>query len=690
MTCKRWARRLKDERGGALVAAGVMAASFVLLGTVVVEVGQWLQHRRQIQVRADAAALAGGQALAKCFDIGINGATEANVDPQIEAWAKSYGGISGGAAAGTGSPYNPQFGSSSSNLMSFQSDTYPSATNQQPPKNLGTECFQNGDPNGTPNLMLDVKMTQAGIPHIFGFSPFATVHGWARVQAQEIESLRPTLPLAIPDVRPNHVAVTFVNNATGDALAGCANGCVFQLGGPTTSGQLNDWSANVTIPMPAANSNVGMRVGIGSIVGTCAHVNQAATYTCYDYSTTGQPKPNGIIDLRAYDTTTAGTQAAPILRAVTPTTCSGTPFFSIYQATAGTCSAGVTATVDFGNAGPPANTHIRATVNGTNLTLTRSGNTNTWISNATSLPIEGGPFAVTVGWCVGNCNGNNAFTKFNGGNPVQQIFSGSDGSSIVLPGGPIFAASVLDSGNGSADYSFQASHNATLAVTVGLTGAVHLPARCPAGGSGASYTCATDPPILLRFVSGSGNASQTYAIDCGGGNLRTMIENGCVDQYQPNPADVCPDPANPTPPDCAAVQTGAATGQIQQGMNTRFAPNNQCLPNNYPVTAAQVAQTGDQRAVTLIITDFSAFSGSGGSSASDVPVVTFATFYVTGWDGAVSSCNGINEPAPPQDAGPGNGANIWGHFIADINLGAVPNGHVCQPGVTPCAIALVR
>jgi putative Flp pilus-assembly TadE/G-like protein len=665
--------RLRDERGSALIAAGIMAASFVLLGSVVVEVGQWLSHRRHIQVRADAAALAGGQQMVECF----NSSFAAQAGTDMENKASDYAGITSskniqGLDQGTGEQ----------SLISFQGTKYPDQ--QGVTRDLGPECS---------NLMLDVKMAETGIPKFFGFSPLVSVHGWARVQAQKIVSLTPTLPLAIPDVRPKQVAVTFVNNATGAALAGCPNGCVFPLAGPTQSGQLNVWGSNATIPIPAANSNVGMRVGIGAQVGSCAAGANQTTYRCYDNS-----GPGGVIDLRSYSTA-AGTQTAPALQAVTPTTCSGTPYFSIYQATNGTCSASVTATVNWGATGPPANAKVRATVNGTNLVLTNSGN-NTWVSNSISLPIEGGPYPVRMGWCVGTCTGNNAFTNFNGGNPVQQIFSGSDDSSALLPGGPIFAASVIDTNAASPNpvaYSFVQNQSATVAVSVGLAGGVHLPVTCPSPPAltGAGYRCATDPPILLRFTTGSGNDSQTYAIDCGGGsNLRDQIEQGCTDPYSINDPDICPDPANPTPTDCATVQTGAATGQVQQGMNYRFTVNHDsvtCDPNNYPNPGPPPTPIDkDPRAVTLIITDFSAFSGSGGSQASDVPVVTFATFYVTGWDGAPASCNGKNEPAPSTDTSNGQGSNIWGHFIADIKLGAVPSGEVCVAGVTPCAIALTR
>jgi hypothetical protein len=671
-----------------LIAAGIMAASLVLLGAVVVEVGQWLSHRRHLQVRTDAAVLAGAQELAACFNIGINGVTEQSVDQAAENAANDYGGIT----SNKNLQNLDQTSAAEQNFMSFQSDTYPSAGTPNPARNLHNECFNT---DGSANLMLDAKMSQALIPGIFSFSPLETVHGWARAQLQEIQSLIPTMPLAIPDVRPHQVAVTFVNDTTGAALTNCPNGCVFQLTGPTQSGQLNVWGGNATIPaaaMAVAPSNIGMRVGIGSQVGSCAGVNQTGTYTCYDYSTTGQASTRGIIDLRAYNPVVVGAPLAPVLRAVTPTTCSGTPDFSIYQATAGTCTAGVTATIDFGPTGPPAGVLVRATVNGQGLVMTRTPNTNTWVSDATAppLPIEGGRYPVTMAWCAPptNCSNRNNFTSFNAGNPVQQVFSGSDGSSSILPGGPIFAASVLDNSDGSALYSFRTDQSASLAITIGLSGGAHLPVRCPNSGPGATYNCATDPPLLLRFTTGSGNDSQTYAVDCGtipghtGGNLYQQIHYGCANPFSLNLPDVCPDPANPTPPDCAPVQTGAATGQVQQGMNDRFAPNGQCLPNNWPAPPAD-----DQRKVTLIITDFSAFSGSGNTT---VPVVTFASFYVTGWDGAVSGCTGKNEPAPPTDTTNGQGSNIWGHYMQDVNLSSTPSGRACLPGITPCAIALTR
>ena len=67
-----------------------------------------------------------------------------------------------------------------------------------------------------------------------------------------------------------------------------------------------------------------------------------------------------------------------------------------------------------------------------------------------------------------------------------------------------------------------------------------------------------------------------------------------------------------------------------------------CDQNNYPNY-----QPGglDPRAVTLIVTDWNAFFGAGKTT---VPVVTFATFYITGWSDA-SSPVAPAAPIPPTN-----------------------------------------
>jgi hypothetical protein len=218
----------------------------------------------------------------------------------------------------------------------------------------------------------------------------------------------------------------------------------------------------------------------------------------------------------------------------------------------------------------------------------------------------------------------------------------------------------------------------TYSIAVTLEGNFQVYAPCTGAGTGANYTCATDPAVKLRFASTSG--SHTFAIDCGtlpggsGGDFYQQLRYGCANPFQVNTADVCPDTVT-DPPDCAPVNNavGDKLGQLRQAMNDRFASSG-CAPNNYPTTSV----SGDSRVVILIVTDFSAFFGNGGGTT--VPVVQYAAFYVTGWDGAPNSCNNEPYPADPTVKNDMPHGDIWGHFINYVTNGT--------PSETPCAFAV--
>ena len=50
-------RLRREERGGILVLSAILIPVFIVLTAMVVDVGQWYTHKRQLQNRADAAAL---------------------------------------------------------------------------------------------------------------------------------------------------------------------------------------------------------------------------------------------------------------------------------------------------------------------------------------------------------------------------------------------------------------------------------------------------------------------------------------------------------------------------------------------------------------------------------------------------------------------------------------------------------
>jgi hypothetical protein len=79
---------------------------------------------------------------------------------------------------------------------------------------------------------------------------------------------------------------------------------------------------------------------------------------------------------------------------------------------------------------------------------------------------------------------------------------------------------------------------------------------------------------------------------------------------------------------------------------------------------------------------------------SIVPIKTFATFYITGWDttGSLPNCTpaGTNEAWPGTGKSKQNGA-IWGHWITYTDPTVIGDGTFCDPtqfGV--CASVLTR
>lgn len=686
------------ERGSIVIGAAITIVAFGLLGALLVEVGQWFQHRRHVQVRADSAALAGGQALNACFDI-PSVYTEATADTYIESWAKSYGGLTGGALA---APYNKQFGTSSSNLMSFQSDSFPSAGTPTPARNLDNECFQAD--GVTPNLTLDVKMAQEGIPPLFSFSPLATVHGWARVQLQEVASLKPSLPLAIPEVNPKQVDVTFVNESSGNELTGCSGAalvpntkpgnptCSFYLTKQSSGGGLTPWNGDATVNVPGAGSNVGVRVGIGGEVGNCANSTGGANYSCYDINHTN----NGVVMIRSYATggSRTGTNP-PILHGVWPgSTCSGSPFFADINVTSANpnCDVGLEADVDFGTGATDPTTAgscvggvctggvgavLTATINGNPVTMMPDhydASIPGWVFNlpggTASIPVDAAngttsQYPIKLSWSEARGTkycpspgaprcGNN----FNSGNPVQRYTSATDDDD-----GPIKAFSLSD-GSSKGPLSLTSGTH-TLTVNVSLEGNLSV----------------QNPPQELNLRL-TGTGSRTQGVNCdgtGNNDFTNSLQNGCATPYQPNDNDLCPDPSPPVgAADCVPLKTGDLGQTVTNALNARFSP---CPANNWPNTAV----SGDKRIVTLMITDFSALGG--GSGKTEIPVTNFASFYLMGWSG-----NHCNDAWPFSYQQPGSGkGNIWGYFINYSTGGGIPSGRQCQIGViTPCAPALVR
>jgi hypothetical protein len=639
MTSVRHLSSVREEDGQiAILTAGiVLALAFLFLLSI--DVGNWYVHHRHLQTQADAAALAGGAHFADCFS--SDGGVAAAANNTIENAALVYGG-------GPGSAYNAQVGGGSSRVHTlFNSKTFYRGSYNDPDVETQGPCQ-------TPHYMLDVKQTEIDVPYILGGmigSVLPAVNARARIALKKAIILQGSLPLAVPDVDPTHVSVTYVNEATGAIVAG-----PYELAKGASGGGLNYWSGSGSVTVPAADTKIGVRVGLGHQAPTCAAANGTGGtgFVCYDYSNTG----NGLVMIDGVGA--GGDEDNPKPRVWASTLCapSGGPFFGGQNvlAPSTTCSASIQAVLQTatGFVSPAKKKTFTATVNG----VTKDFNappagSNTW-STGYVFPLtpDLGGLGVDVFWQSNN--GGSPKKTYSG---VQRVFSAFEDDS-----GPVKELALSTStSTAGAPYTLSPG-NHTITVTVGIQGSLNL--------SLASQT------TMLRLTGGS--RSSAIACDGPGANeFKNSIINGCKTPYQLNSAGVCPDPSPPPgPADCVPTKTGTTAGPTLQGLDTRFAS---CSPITWPNWT-----NSDPRVVKLIITDFSALGGSG---TTDVPVTNFAGFYITGWTG--STC-GNNDP-PPPNVDIKKGA-IWGHFIKYVEPDPFSGGtETCDPlALTPCIPVLLK
>lgn len=635
--------QLRVEDGGVLVMVAVFMPFILLLTALVLEIGNWYEHRRHLQVQTDAAALAAGQLFEEC----VTSPSETYSD--MTAMATQYGGFAPSA-------YNRQVGSTSwagTVTPAFQSSSYP-----------GGGPAPDDTPDGADpctSAIFDVKATEAGIPHLFAISPLATVRGHARVELRQLTQEKGLLPVAVPDVRFAYAFATFIDESTGAVIAGCPAGCTVQLekSGTTPDGQ-QLWTTPAPLGVPIGAANIGVRLRL--VGGPDATTPCGALYTeCYtDPAATNQ----GLVYIHTWPISASGATVHDAW--LLPGTCLPDAYFTTRD-----CSAGLQAQVDLGATRPLSGgtASVWATVDGgnTKYQLTTGGGTSgvvTW-TRTSGLPISGeGPHTIQLSWswtksgCSGGgCTSGGAFGI------VQRAYRG--GLDLT---GPVQQAQVFEQGvSSSGADSFKRGETHALGVTIATTGTLAVQSK------------ATDPVLNLR-VTGSQNGT----IDCDPAipNLRDELTNGCGPTYQVNSTFVCPAYSAlwslPQPWTCVKTQTGGSVGQVEQGLQQRILGGaSTCTA---PISWPSYSQD-DRRIIPLIITPFGTFSGSGNDI---VPVIDFAAFYVVGWHG---------DPCPGAASVPKG--YIAGHFIKYIprnpqGVGDAKCSLSDPTQIIPCAAVLTR
>jgi hypothetical protein len=671
---------LSEERGGVLVMVAIWLPVLLVFLMFVVEVGNWFEHKRHLQLQADAGAFAGGGVFNACLGDSASGSAA------VESEARRYAGDPAWVGGVGASAYNAQVGGTNRGLVTVRINrkTYevsgpgPDDTVEQPP------CVAK---------MVDVKITEADLPWLFRLSFVPAVNAHARVEARQKETTAGSLPVGVPDNNPLAAAAIFVDESDGGTVRAVEP--LTKVGTATLNGQsLVQWTGSasaVSLPAPAVGNgykSFGVVVALSGIEGwtpsgSLSQICNQVLVECYQGADVGPW--TGLSHIHGYSTAGVGTPLVPIVRDtilynVGCADDSG-PYFLLNAG----CSVGVKAKIDFGPvlradgdpSKPVGQQGLGAQVKvdgwgcpnagqapkGCNMVYNATGaNAGYWTTDGSNgypvMPSDGVAHRVDLNWKTATSTAQTL-------TGVQRSFSASTATS-----GPVEYVSVSEFGPGANSLSY-GTHD--LSVTIAVKQSLQR-----------NTQNLNDPPVALKVVGGS----QNQAVDCEEGkNLAAELATGCAPPYTLNKGTPCPSYNNflstPQPWNCVRTQTGGQNGQVYQGMLDRTqGGSNTCVnPINWAdvngdgkVTVPEDIPDSDPRIVPVFVTPFGSFSGSGNNV---VPVVNFATFYVTGFSRPGGS--GQGDPCPGADSVPSGGGYIIGHFIKyvdSINTGG--GGALCD------------
>jgi len=180
------------------------------LGGVVIGIGNWYVHAKNLQTKADAGALAGGNA----WSFPCNGGTDTTIINQ----ALKYAGPS--ASPNTSTGVNPQVGGVPSSMIHtvlngdnwYDDDGNPAPSQwNSPPSNPA------GDSGALCNSkILDVKMTEDNSFPLASLIPlFPDIKRKARVRIEEGSGFSGLLPIAVRVPKPLSAAAIYVDETPG-------------------------------------------------------------------------------------------------------------------------------------------------------------------------------------------------------------------------------------------------------------------------------------------------------------------------------------------------------------------------------------------------------------------------------------------------------------------------------------------
>ena len=470
-----------EQRGGVLVVSALMIPVFLLLTALVVDVGNWFTHDRQLQNRADAAAFAAGVEYANnwkaCIQTG-NMVLKQSTAGTIADAARQYAGDPEGSDYSTGtlpSLRNTEI-ANQSNLDVVINSSDPNYTDDTDNTDGGVgvvadPCYSHAP--GTDSISpgggqwMDVRVKERNLPSIFGGIglPLPRAGARARVDIRPALSGHRFLPLAVPNNVIEKVQVRYYNECTGAEItsartdlgplpAADQSGFVTQGGGTLWAkadlSGAGDKNLGVNLTLPAYSPSCGDYVPVGEEVRLASRAEVDLNQTCAQLVTARYADCfHRLSQIRVWNDGNPNSQ--PRLTNVHVTDGCGAPadgYFGRLPFGANNCRFTVTAEVlwgdrDDGNLNVIGNFHV--TANGVQLNPPSGSPTGVWSSNPQAVTYAPGANTVTIGldWddhntthnYNGPCkNGSTNPCQYHGTQPAHQVFIGTKGNSgaVVL------------------------------------------------------------------------------------------------------------------------------------------------------------------------------------------------------------------------------------------------------------------
>ncbi len=679
-----------DQRGSVMVMVALWLPLLALFASFAIDASHWWDYSRNLQNRADAAALAAGDRLGVCL-----GSPSATVERGIGEVAQQYAGVPTNTPdlsanipytsaqmtadgfpspwfnapnlTSGGGPEGPNY-----HLLLNSSDFWPTVA-QNGANGYGTlgsycsatdpadpsVCPAAKNPNGCP--LVDVRLTQGSVPmfiDLLGLRPNITAH--ARAQLTLVGGSSVSSPIAVGDAGDSGCVVARLVDETNQNAGPNSDGVLKQWSLAST-GTAGMWSASMpgTLNIPTSSGQPDQLAVQAVIPSDCTNPFNGGDV--YDAPTSGNNAGDGIVFVNTYaplsPPVSNASRGSVWLEALGCTDGStNDPYF--YYFTSGTCTVRLHAQVDFPSGSFTATAQEDG--NGAFAAMTSDGTdaagNQLWHKDFT-IPAESGRHTFALGF-----SGSRRGT-FDGGNPVQATFAAFSDGTGTDDSGPVVGADV-----GCDATSTCPTINGVS--TSGATGGVD---SIPGSGTGSTpklsvtfqllgleQSGAADPPVILRSSVQSGG--RTGELDCGQGGGASafawvMQNGGCGTATTSKTSSTLTSgltlysgsltawtsgqwpfctvlPANPI--SCGEPLTGNTTAQaINNGIAAVVGSGCdkwQAYKNGTGPLPNSDNDPGDPRAIELAITTPQDLALPP-NDPRWIRIVGFATFYVTGWAG---------------------------------------------------------